>query len=112
MTTVTPTRDEAYKLLIKYNQSDSLIKHALTVEGVMVHFAELFNEDPEKWAIIGLIHDLDYEMFPEQHCRKTGGNFTGKQLAGRLHTSRSQSWLEGLYRCRTDGAHGDSIIYH
>ena len=71
MTTVTPTRDEAYKLLIKYNQSDSLIKHALTVEGVMVHFAELFNEDPEKWAIIGLIHDLDYEMFPEQHCRKT-----------------------------------------
>ena len=37
----------------------------------MVHFAELFNEDPEKWAIIGLIHDLDYEMFPEQHCRKT-----------------------------------------
>ena len=71
MTTVTPTRDEAYKLLIKYNQSDSLIKHALTVEGVMVHFAELFTEDPEKWAIIGLIHDLDYEMFPEQHCRKT-----------------------------------------
>ena len=36
-----------------------------------MHFAELFNEDPEKWAIIGLIHDLDYEMFPEQHCRKT-----------------------------------------
>jgi predicted hydrolase (HD superfamily) len=83
MTTVTPTRDEAYKLLIKYNQSDSLIKHALTVEGVMVHFAELFNEDPEKWAIIGLIHDLDYEMFPEQHCgklRKFYGQTIGRKI--------------------------------
>lgn len=71
MTTVVPTRADAYKLLTEYNKSDSLINHALTVEAVMVHFAELFNEDPEKWAIIGLIHDLDYEMFPEQHCRKT-----------------------------------------
>ncbi|HZK24588.1 MAG TPA: hydrolase [Oscillospiraceae bacterium] len=71
MTTVTPTREATYNLLTEYNKSDSLIKHALTVEGVMVHFAELFNEDQEKWGIIGLIHDLDYEMYPEQHCQKT-----------------------------------------
>lgn len=71
MTTVMPTRADAYKLLTEYNKSDSLINHALTVEAVMVHFAELYNEDQEKWGIIGLIHDLDYEMYPEQHCRKT-----------------------------------------
>ncbi len=66
-----PTREDAYKLLTKYNQSDSLIKHALSVEGVMVHFAELLNEDKEKWGVIGLIHDLDYEKYPEEHCKMT-----------------------------------------
>lgn len=65
-----PTREEAFKLLNKYTKSGSLIKHGLTVEGVMRHFAELFNEDAERWGIIGLIHDLDYEMYPEQHCKK------------------------------------------
>jgi predicted hydrolase (HD superfamily) len=71
MTKTIPTREEAYALLTKYNQSDSLIKHALAVEAVMLHFAELYGEpDPQKWGIIGLIHDLDYEMYPEQHCVK------------------------------------------
>jgi predicted hydrolase (HD superfamily) len=65
-----PTREEAFKLLNEYTKIDNLIKHGLTVEGVMRHFAELFNEDAEKWGIIGLIHDLDYEMYPEQHCIK------------------------------------------
>jgi predicted hydrolase (HD superfamily) len=65
-----PTREEAFKLLNEYTKSDSLIKHGLTVEGVMRHFAELFNEDQEKWGIIGLVHDLDYEIYPEQHCIK------------------------------------------
>jgi predicted hydrolase (HD superfamily) len=66
-----PNREEAYKLLTEYNKSDSLINHALTVEAVMVHFAELFHEDKEKWGVIGLIHDLDYEMYPTEHCAKT-----------------------------------------
>ncbi|HSH37038.1 HDIG domain-containing metalloprotein [Schnuerera sp.] len=67
-----PTREEAFELLKEYNKNESLIKHALAVEGVMVHFAELFGEeDKEKWAVIGLMHDLDYEMYPEQHCIKT-----------------------------------------
>lgn len=66
-----PTRAEAFELLKKYNKSESLIRHALTVEGVMLHFAEIFDEpDKEKWSIIGLVHDLDYEMFPDQHCIK------------------------------------------
>ncbi|MDI6619715.1 MAG: hydrolase [Clostridiales bacterium] len=70
MTNTVPTREEAFKLLKRYTKSDSLIKHALTVESVMRHFASLYNEDPEKWGIIGLVHDLDYEMYPEQHCIK------------------------------------------
>jgi len=65
------TREQAWELLNEYNKSDALIKHALTVEGVMRHFAKLFNEDEEKWGIIGLLHDLDYEMYPEEHCKKT-----------------------------------------
>lgn len=63
-------RDEAYRLLKEYNKSESLITHALAVEAVMRHFAELFGEDEEKWGIIGLLHDLDYEMYPNEHCKK------------------------------------------
>jgi predicted hydrolase (HD superfamily) len=65
------TRDQAYELLKKYNQNESLIKHALAVETVMMHFAELFGESEiKKWGIIGLCHDLDYEMYPNEHCKK------------------------------------------
>lgn len=70
MHNLTPTRSDAYGLLIQYNQNDSLIRHALAVEAVMRHFARLFKEDEEKWGIIGLVHDLDYEQFPEAHCHK------------------------------------------
>jgi putative nucleotidyltransferase with HDIG domain len=66
-----PTREEAYKLFTQYNQNDSLIKHALAVEGVMRYFARKRGEDEEKWGIIGLVHDLDYGQFPEEHCRKS-----------------------------------------
>lgn len=64
-------RDDALQLLKKYNKNDSLIKHALTVEAVMKHFAEMLKEDDvEKWSTIGLLHDIDYEMYPEEHCIK------------------------------------------
>jgi predicted hydrolase (HD superfamily) len=66
-----PGREEAFELLKKYNQSDSLIKHALAVEGVMRYFARKRGQDEDQWGTIGLIHDLDYEQFPEQHCQKT-----------------------------------------
>lgn len=72
MDNYTPNREEAFELLKKYNKSESLINHALAVESVMLHFAELFGEeDTEKWRIIGLVHDLDYEMYPDEHCKKT-----------------------------------------
>ncbi len=67
----TPTREEAFTLLREYNKSESLIKHALAVESVMRYFARKRGEDEDKWGIIGLVHDLDYEKFPEEHCRKS-----------------------------------------
>jgi putative nucleotidyltransferase with HDIG domain len=66
-----PTREEAFALLKQYNHNESLIKHAFAVEGVMRYFARKRGADEEKWGTIGLIHDLDYEQFPEQHCKKT-----------------------------------------
>ena len=66
-----PTREETLNLLKQYNKNKSLIKHALAVEGVMRYMARKRGEDEEKWGVIGLIHDLDYEQFPDQHCKKT-----------------------------------------
>ena len=71
MDTKVPTRAEAFELLKKYNQSQGLIKHALAVEGVMRYMARKRGADEEKWGIVGLIHDLDYEKYPDQHCQKT-----------------------------------------
>ena len=53
-----PTRKDALELLKKYNTKESLIRHALSVESVMGHFAEKFNENREKWEIIGLVHEI------------------------------------------------------
>jgi predicted hydrolase (HD superfamily) len=61
MTTVYPTCPQALVLLQEYTQNEFLRKHALAVEAVLRHFAGLFGEDIEKWGIIGLVHDLDYE---------------------------------------------------
>ena len=66
-----PTYDEALSLLKEFNKSESLLKHAYCVEGVMRYVARKIGEDEEKWGIIGLVHDLDYELHPEQHCKKS-----------------------------------------
>jgi len=65
-----PTYNEALALLKEFNKSDSLLKHAYSVEGVMRYIARKTGEDEEKWGIVGLMHDVDYERFPEQHCKK------------------------------------------
>lgn len=68
---MTPTREQAYELLTTYTKNESLVRHGLSVEAVMRHFARKYGEDEEKWGIIGLVHDLDWDMYPEQHCEKT-----------------------------------------
>jgi len=71
MTENKPSRQEAFSLLKQYNKNEGLIKHALAVEAVMRYYARKLGQDEEEWGVIGLIHDLDYEQFSEQHCHKT-----------------------------------------
>jgi predicted hydrolase (HD superfamily) len=66
-----PNRKEALELFLSYNSTESLRAHALSVEAVMRFMARKLGEDEEKWGIIGLVHDIDYEKFPELHCRKS-----------------------------------------
>jgi len=69
--THTPTREEAFNLLTTYNKRESLIKHGLAVEGVMRYMAQKRGGNEDLWGIVGLVHDLDYEKYPDQHCQKT-----------------------------------------
>ncbi|NLK69581.1 MAG: HDIG domain-containing protein [Clostridiaceae bacterium] len=66
------TRDEAFALLEKYNKDPFHIQHALTVEAVMKWYArELgYGEDADYWGIVGLLHDIDFELYPNEHCIK------------------------------------------
>jgi len=63
------TRDEAVALWKRWNSDASLWHHALSVEAVMRHFAQKYGENAEYWGLIGLLHDVDYEKFPEEHLR-------------------------------------------
>jgi predicted hydrolase (HD superfamily) len=93
MESLVPSREQAWQLLLRYNQNESLIKHALSVEAVMGHFARIYNEDAEKWGIIGLIHDLDYEKYPEQHCTMTKKILENENWpADYIHAVISHGW--------------------
>ena len=64
------SRNEAWELLTEYTKTTVLQKHALAVEAVMSHFARINGEDETAWGVTGLLHDLDYEKYPEEHCSK------------------------------------------
>lgn len=68
-----PTREEAWALLNEYNKSEALLHHALAVEGAMRHFSHVLGdgEQEDLWGVVGLLHDLDYEQYPQEHCAKT-----------------------------------------
>jgi predicted hydrolase (HD superfamily) len=66
-----PTRAEAWALLCEWNDTERLRKHALAVEAAMRFFAVKHGEDPDVWGLIGLVHDLDFERFPAEHCQHT-----------------------------------------
>lgn len=93
MDKVIPTRESALLLLKKYNKSENLLKHGYAVEAVMGHFAKLFKEDVTKWSIIGLVHDLDYEMYPNEHCAKTKEILEGENWSeDYIHAIISHGW--------------------
>lgn len=64
------TRDQAWELLNEYNKDPFHLKHALIVEGTMKYFAKMlgYGEEEEFWGLVGLLHDLDFGMYPDQHC--------------------------------------------
>ena len=64
------TREQAWELLKKYNKDPFHLHHAVTVEGVMRYYAEKKGYDPDFWGLVGLLHDIDYECWPEEHCVK------------------------------------------
>ena len=70
--TSTITRDKALELLMKYNKDSFHVLHGLTVSGVMMWYAEAlgYSNESEYWGIVGLLHDVDFEMFPDEHCVK------------------------------------------
>ena len=71
-------RDDAFELLKEYTKTDSLLKHALAVEGSMIGYAEKKGEDIQTWATCGLLHDLDYEMYPNEHPVRSVDILKGK----------------------------------
>ena len=90
-----PTRDEALTLLKEYNTEPFHIKHALTVEGVMRYFAEElgYTDEEEFWGIVGLLHDLDFEKHPEQHCIKEQEIMRERSLNERIiHATASHGY--------------------
>lgn len=66
------TRDEAFELLKKYNKDAFHIRHALTVEGVMRWYADAlgYSDEADYWGQVGLLHDIDFELYPQEHCKK------------------------------------------
>ena len=71
-------REAAWEVLGKHIKSESLLRHAMAVEAVMRHFARLLDiNEEEKWGVIGLLHDIDFEEYPDQHCHKVRGILEG-----------------------------------
>lgn len=67
-----PTVEESYKILKKYNKDEFHLKHGKIVSGVMGYFAKEYDpEHVDYWKVVGMLHDLDFEMYPEQHCIKS-----------------------------------------
>ena len=63
-------REQALQLLRQYNDSESLVHHGMAVEAVMRHYARKLGEDEEYWGQVGLLHDIDYGKYPQEHCKK------------------------------------------
>ncbi len=88
-----PNREEAFAILKEYNESEALLRHGLTVEGCMRHFGEAAGEDKELWGVVGLLHDVDYEKWPEQHCTKARELLEAKGVdESIIHAVQAHGW--------------------
>jgi predicted hydrolase (HD superfamily) len=83
---IIPTREQAWELLNEYNQEEFHLRHACTVEGTMRYFAcELgYQDEVEYWGVVGLLHDLDFEQYPDEHCEKVVEILESHDINGRV----------------------------
>ena len=81
-------RAVALAILEKWVSGETLMRHSITVEAVMRHFAVLFGGDAEEWGCIGLLHDVDFEKYPEEHCKRTRGILEPEGI--------SESWIRAI----------------
>ncbi|HID38225.1 MAG TPA: HDIG domain-containing protein [Calditrichaeota bacterium] len=81
------TRNEALNILQEYTKSESLLKHAYAVEAVMRAYAQKYGEDEELWGIMGLLHDFDYEMYPDEHPMKGSEILREKGVSEEIRTA-------------------------
>ena len=89
------TREQAWELLTNYNKEAFHLRHAVTVEGVMRYFAETlgYADEADFWANVGLLHDLDFEMYPEQHCVKSQQIMRDHGVDEKtIHATASHGW--------------------
>lgn len=89
-----PTMEEAQALLRQYNQEEFHLRHAQIVSGVMGYFAAEFAPDEvEFWKVVGLLHDLDFEQYPDQHCIKSQEILRGQGIDERIvRATASHGW--------------------
>lgn len=81
------TREQALEILTEYTKSESLLKHAHAVEAAMRAYAKKYNEDVELWGAVGLLHDFDYERFPEEHPQKGSEILREKGVSEEIRTA-------------------------
>ncbi|MCX7775114.1 MAG: HDIG domain-containing metalloprotein [Rectinemataceae bacterium] len=87
------SRDEAISLWRTWNHDESLFRHALSVEAVMRHFAARFGENVEYWGLVGLLHDIDYERYPEEHLKHAREILAAAGFdAAFIHAVESHGW--------------------
>lgn len=106
------SRDQAFDLLKKYNNDPFHIQHALTVEAVMKWYAnELgYGDDAEYWGIVGLLHDIDFELYPNQHCIKAPELLRAGWSQRGYHTWGCVPRLWHHSRCCTRTRNGKSVV--
>jgi len=94
-----PSREMAWQLLNEYTGNPNLVKHALAVEAAMRAYAAKFDEDVERWGIVGLIHDFDYDRFPDEHPEKGASILSDKGYpADMIHAVRAHAGFTGVPR--------------
>jgi putative nucleotidyltransferase with HDIG domain len=94
-----PTREMAWQMLNEYTGNPNLVKHALAVEAAMRSYAGRFGEDVDRWGIVGLIHDFDYDRFPDEHPEKGAGILAEKGFPeDMIHAVRAHADFTGVPR--------------